>query len=66
MGKQNSKEDIDSLKTQCRDLQDEGIRNIILNMQQVENAPSIVLGTIRDTIMIAIADFITSIATTSK
>ena len=41
-----SKEDIDTLKDQCRQLQNEGIRNIILNMQQVENAPSIVLGTI--------------------
>ena len=41
-----SKEDIDILKDQCRQLQNEGIRNIILNMQQVENAPSIVLGTI--------------------
>jgi len=41
-----SKEDIDALKNQCRQLQDEGVRNIILNMQQVENAPSIVLGTI--------------------
>jgi len=41
-----SKEDIDALKNQCRELQNEGIRNIILNMQEVENAPSIVLGTI--------------------
>ena len=41
-----SKEDIDALKGQCRQLQDEGVRNIILNMQQIENAPSIVLGTI--------------------
>ena len=41
-----TKEDIDSLKNQCKELQDEGIRNIILNMQHVENAPSIVLGTI--------------------
>ena len=41
-----SKEDIDSLKNQCKQLQEEGVRNIILNMQHVENAPSIVLGTI--------------------
>ena len=41
-----SKEDIDNLKEQCHQLQDEGIRNIILNMNEVENAPSIVLGTI--------------------
>jgi stage II sporulation protein AA (anti-sigma F factor antagonist) len=41
-----SKEDIDALKSQCRELQNEGVRNIILNMQEVENAPSIVLGTI--------------------
>ena len=41
-----AKENIDALKEQCRKLQEEGIRNIILNMRQVENAPSIVLGTI--------------------
>ncbi len=41
-----SKEDIENFKGQCTALQSEGIRNIILNMQLVENAPSIVLGTI--------------------
>ncbi len=41
-----AKENIDALKEQCRKLQEEGIRNIILNMRQVENAPIIVLGTI--------------------
>ena len=41
-----SKEDVDSLKNQCMELQEQGVKNIILNMQQVENAPSIVLGTI--------------------
>ena len=41
-----SKEDLESFRTQCNALQNEGIRNIILNMEQVENAPSIVLGTI--------------------
>ncbi len=41
-----SKENIDAFKNQCRELQNEGVRNIILNMQEVENTPSIVLGTI--------------------
>ena len=41
-----TKEDIEAFKRQCTTLQNEGIRNIILNLQQVETAPSIVLGTI--------------------
>ncbi len=41
-----SKEDTDCLKTLVANLTNEGIRGIVLNMQQVENAPSIVLGTI--------------------
>lgn len=39
-------EEIEEFKIQCIKLQDEGIFNIILNMEQVENPPSIFLGTI--------------------
>lgn len=39
-------EEFEEFRLQCTALQSDGIRNIILNMEKVENPPSIFLGTI--------------------
>lgn len=43
---QGDKDELGALKQLCTDLQDEGCAHIVLDMAEVEHAPSLVLGSI--------------------